>query len=80
MQLKAKVGNVTQLQHAKLNSSANFIAFRVTHRFNLQACVCSYIKGARGHISEERDTAWGRQRPSFNPSTTFQGISCIFVL
>ena len=56
IQVKAKAGNVTQLWYAKLNSSANFITFRVTLQFNLQTCVCLYIEGARGHISEECDS------------------------
>lgn len=79
MRLKAKVGNVTQLRYAELNAYLNFMMFQVTHQFNLQTCVRLCIEGARGHVSETRDTAWGRQRPSFNPSTTFQGINCVFV-
>lgn len=79
MQLKAKVGNVTQLQYTKLDSSARCIAFQAAHWFNLQTCVYRYSEGARGHVSEECEAAWGRQRLSLNPSVTFQGIHCIFL-
>lgn len=78
IQLKAKAGNVTQLWYAKLNSSANFITFRVTLQFNLQTCVCLYMKELED-TSVRSVTAWGRQRLSFNLSMTFQGINCIFV-
>lgn len=38
-----------------------------------------YMEAEKGHVSEEHDTAWGRQRPSLNPSTTSWGIVVSFV-